>query len=211
METVKLNGKIRAEISKSARSKLRRDGNVPGVLYSKNIESISFSVKESDLNRLTSTSGTHVISLNLENNSYDCIIKDVQYDPVTDKVVHFDLLGLVSGEKIEVEIPVAFIGTPIGVREGGLLQEFFHKLNVECLPTDIPENIEIDLSNLNIGDSIHISDILTDKFTIKHSPETVIASVAHPRSEVETETTEETITEPEVISKGKEKEEKEEE
>lgn len=211
METVKLNGNIRKEISKSARSKLRREGNVPGVLYSKNIESIPLSVKESDLHRLTSSSGTHIISLNLENNSYDCIIKDVQYDPVTDKVVHFDLLGLISGEKIEVEIPVVFIGNPIGVREGGQLQEFFHKLTVQCFPTDIPENIEINIANLNIGDSIHISDIITDKFTIQHSPDTVIASVAHPRSEAETEVSEETITEPEVIAKGKEKEEKEEE
>ncbi len=209
MKRVKLNGNIRKEISKSARSKLRREGNVTGVFYSKNIKSIPILVKEPDIKHITTSTGTHIISLDIENNSYDCIVKNVQYDPVTDKIVHFDLLGLVTGEKIEMEIPLSFIGTPIGIRDGGQLQEFFHKLTIECLPTDIPEKIEIDISNLKIGNSIHISEILSDKFTINHPPETLIVSVTPPRSITETEEVTETITEPEVISKGKEKEEEE--
>ena len=146
-----------------------------------------------------------------EAENLDCIIKDVQFDPVTEKIVHIDLLGLQKGEKIQIEVPVQFIGTPIGLKEGGVLQHSLHKIEIKCLPAEIPEHIEVDVTNLKLGDAIHISDLKFDNFEIVNSEEVIVASVTHPRIEKEETPAEvEEVTEPEVIAKGK-TEEKEEE
>ena len=157
------------------------------------------------------TSKTHLISLSLDGQEdLDCIIKDVQFDPVTEKIVHIDLLGLKKGEKIQIEVPVQLIGTAVGIKEGGILQHTLHKIEIECLPVDIPEHIEIDVTTLKLGDSIHIGDLKFNEFNILNSAEAIVASVTHPKAEKEAAPAEgEETKEPEVITKGKAQEEEE--
>ncbi|MGA7838633.1 MAG: 50S ribosomal protein L25 [Ignavibacteriaceae bacterium] len=218
MEKVVLKANIREAKSKSETNALRNKGEVPGTYYSVHDEPLSISVEANSLNPLVFTAQTHLVSLDIEGkDGYDCIIKDVQFDPVTDKVIHFDLLGLTSGETFQLEVPVQFLGTPVGIKEGGVLQQFMHKLEVECLPKDIPQQIEVDITNLSIGDSIHVSELNVENITILNPEDTVLVSVTHPKVEAEPVAEEvaegeegEEQAEPEVIGKGKAEEEEEE-
>jgi len=215
METTKLKASERKDFTKSETRRIRNEGTIPGVFYSKNNKPLHISVADKAINPLVFTAKTHLISLELEgNDEYECIIKDVQFHPVTDKVIHFDLLGLTKGEKIKLEIPVQLVGSPIGVKEGGVIQHVMHKIEVECLPRNIPEHITIDISGLKLNDSVHISDLKYDDIEFTDSQDSLIVQVTHAKVKEEAapvaEAVVEETAEPEVISKGK-KEEKEEE
>lgn len=210
MEKLVLKAGIRKINTKSDKNKLRKDGIVPGVYYSKHDQPVSISIAENLINPLVFTAETHLISLQLdEGQEHDCIIKDVQFDPVTDKVVHFDLLGLTSGETFQLEVPIQFIGSPVGIKEGGVLHQFLHKLEVECLPKDIPQHLEINIQDLSIGDSIHVKDLKFENIEVLNDEDTVIISVTHPKVETEPVVAEEGVVEgeesaePELIGKGK--------
>jgi large subunit ribosomal protein L25 len=219
MEKVSLKAAERNDTAKPARKKIRNQGRVPGIFYSRHTSPINIDVIEKELHPLVFTSKTHLISLNIEGHEeQDCIIKDVQFDPVSDRVLHFDLLGLTKGEKIQLEVPVQLKGTALGIKEGGVLQHVLHKLEVECLPKNIPEHIELDISSLEVGDSIHVEDINIENLEILNSKDSLIVSVTHAKIKEEPVLAAEEIgeaeegTEPEVIGKGKadESEEKEE-
>jgi large subunit ribosomal protein L25 len=214
MEKTKLKASERKDFTKSETRKNRKVGNIPGVFYSKNNQPIHISVADKAINPLVFTSKTHLISLELEgHDEYECIIKDVQFDPVTDKVIHFDLLGLTKGEKITLEVPVQLIGTAVGVKEGGIIQHVMHKIEVECLPRNIPEHIVVDVSGLKLGDSIHIGDLKFDDIDFTDPKESLIVQVTHPKIKEEAAPVAEGMgeepKEPEVISKGKQEEEEE--
>jgi len=198
------------EIStKGAINQLRRDGFVPGIFYSKGKEEIPFAVEEVALNKLVFTSGTNIIQLTFEGEEpIGCIIKDLQFDPVSDKVVHIDMLGVTLGQMLQVEIPLNFTGSAVGVKEGGILQEQLHKLDVECLPRNIPQHLEIDVTNLNFGDSLFVRDLEFENVRILNSEDAIVVSVVAPKAEeveIDEDEVDETV-EPEVISKGKSEE-----
>jgi large subunit ribosomal protein L25 len=206
MEKVVIEAQKRETINKTSRSALRKEGKVPAIYYSKHHDPIPVQFAERAIHPLVFTSKTSLITLNVEGHEeLDCIIKDVQFDPVTEKIVHIDLLGLKKGEKIQIEVPVQLVGNPIGIKEGGILQHTLHKVEIECLPSDIPEHLEIDVVNLKLGQAIHAGDLKFDNFVILNSPESIIASVTHPKVEKEAAVAGETsiATEPEVIAKGK--------
>jgi len=208
MEKITLNGIVRQNLSKSSKTQLRNAARVPGVIYAKGVDPITVDVAASAINALVFTTKTHLINLVLDNQKeIDCVLKDYQFDPVTDKVIHFDLQGIVAGQKIEIEIPILFTGSAIGVREGGQLQEFMHKLTVSCLPSQIPERIEISIANLKIGSSIHVADVKVENAEILHAEEAVIVGVVPPKVVVEAVAGAEAVKEPEIIGKGKEKSE----
>ncbi len=216
MEKVVIEANERKTINKRSRNSLRNEGRVPGVLYGSRIKPIPIDVTRTAIHPVVYTSKTHLLSLKLDGHEeYDCIIKDVQFDPVSDEVVHFDLIGLTRGEKIQLEVPIRLLGSAVGVKEGGLLQESMHKLNVECLPKDIPQSLEINVTDLNIGDTIHVADLNFENITILNPEDTIVVSVVLPKVEKEVEPAEEGeefaeeegAAEPEVIGKGKESEE----
>jgi len=217
MEKTTLKASERKQFTKSAVRKIRKEGKVPGVFYSKHNPPLHIDVVDTSINPLVFTSKTHLISLEIEGQEErECIIKDIQFDPVTDKVIHFDLLGLTKGEKIVLEIPVQLIGTPVGVKEGGVIQHVMHKLEVECFPRDIPEHIVVDVSELKLGDSIHIGDLQIKEVEFVDPKESLVVQVTHPKVQEEVapaaeEGVEEEPTEPEVIAKGKAEEKEEEE
>ncbi|MGH2574148.1 MAG: 50S ribosomal protein L25 [Ignavibacteria bacterium] len=219
MAVLDLNALKRDVSSRSALSANRKKGNVPGIFYYKGSPSIPIFVKDIALHPFIYTSEVRTIELTIEGESkpYNCVLRDVQFDPISDKPIHFDLLGVSEHEKIKIEIPVTLVGSPAGVKEGGIIQQTLHKIEVECFPRDIPANIEVNIEHLNIGDSVHISDLTYDKFEILENPDTTIVAVVPPAIEevaapvVEGEAVpaEGEPAEPEVIAKGK-KEEKEE-
>lgn len=214
MEKQALKANIRTEISKAARSDLRKIGKVPGIFYSRLNKPIPIAVSEKAIRPFVFTAKTHLISLEVENDkNYDCVVKDVQFDPVTESIVHFDLLGLVENEKFQLEVPIQYHGTAIGVKEGGIVQQVLHKLEIECFPKDIPQFLTVDITNLRLGEAIHPSDLTFENITILTPPESVVVAVVHPKVEKEPipgETAEEAPAEPEVIGKGKAAEEEEE-
>jgi len=137
-------------------------------------------------------------------------LRDVQYDPLTEKPIHFDLQGLHEDRKVTLEIPVVITGnTPVGVRDGGLLQHFLHKLRISCLPKDIPEHIEIVGTDMKINTFVHVADINIPNVTFLEHPTTAVVGVVPPTVEKETTpgAAAEEAAEPEVIAKGKKPEE----
>ena len=213
MENVILKANKRNTDSKAEKHNLRNNGKVPGIFYMKQRESIPLYVAEKDINPLIFTSDTHIISLQMdENEEHECIIKDVQFDPITDKVLHFDLLGLTKGETFQLEVPVQLRGNPIGVKEGGIIQHIIHKLEIECLPKDIPQHINIDITNLKIGDAFHVKDLSLENVSVITPEGAVIVAITHPKVEVEhapAEEISEEAAQPELVGKGKEEKEEE--
>jgi len=215
MAASNLTAQKREDLSNSFTKELRKKGNVPGVFYRRDIGSIPISVKNTALNPFVFTSEVKIIELNIEGTPapYSCILKEVQFDPVSDKPVHFDLLGISAHEKIKVEVPLILVGTPAGAKEGGITQHPVHSVEIECMPRDIPPQIEVNIEHLMIGDTIQLKDIEQKNFEILDSLETTIVSVLPPAVEEAAapvaEGVEEQAAEPEVIAKGKKEEETE--
>lgn len=198
-------------------SATRRNGKIPGVYYCHGEENINVCVEALDLNPIVFTHETNIITLAVENGiSKKCILRDVQFDPVSDRPIHFDLLGLKEDEEITIDIPVVLTGgVPKGVREGGILQHMIHKLEISCFPRNIPGKVEINIAELNINDSVHVRDLKIENVTILENADSAVVGVLPPTVE---KAPEEAATaevaapaEPEVVGKGKKPEEGEEE
>jgi large subunit ribosomal protein L25 len=214
MREITLEATIRNQRGKHTKS-LRRTGNIPGIYYLHGEENIAISVPEVNLKPLIYTAETHVINLKLDDgNNKSCIVRDIQFDPVTDRPIHIDLQGLRENEEITIETPIVLTGgIPIGVREGGILQQVIYTIRISCLPKFIPEQIEIDVANLKINNFVHVSDLSIPNVNILENPTSSIVGVVPPVVEKEPvpgEVTAEETTEPEVIGKGKKPEEGEE-
>jgi len=180
----------RRDTGKKAVKAVRNQGKIPGIFYIKSGENIPFEVEPLDVRDVVYTSKTKIINLQIEGEKdiHECVLKQVDFDPVTDKITHMDLYGIISGKKLTVEVPVRLLGSARGVREGGLLQRKIRRIEVECVPKDLPAAIEIDVSNLGINESIYIKDISLPgvEFMVPH--DTALASVIMPRVTKEAET-----------------------
>ncbi len=215
MSEVVLNAEIREEKGRHAKL-VRRDGQVPGVYYSHGEENINIKAPMLSLAPLVFGSETRIIDLHLSNGTTKkAILREVQFDPVSDQPVHFDLQGLHEDEKLTVEVPVILTGgIPVGVRNGGLLQHSMHKIRVSCLPKDIPGKVEIDVSGLEMNRSVHVSDLNIPNVTMLENLDAAVVGVIPPVVVKEAEPgavpAAEEPTEPEVVGKGKKPEEGEE-
>jgi large subunit ribosomal protein L25 len=187
---------------------------VPGVFYSHGEPNLNLEVPATSLAPLVFTSRTNIIDLRVNDTSKKCILRDVQFDPTTDMPIHFDLQGVKETEKLALEVPVVLTGgTPKGIREGGMLQHAMHKLRIVCLPRHIPEKIEVNVADLEMNRSIHVSEISLPDVTILENPDAAVVSVLPPLVVKETapeQVAEEAPQEPEVLAKGKKAEEGEE-
>jgi large subunit ribosomal protein L25 len=214
MREVILNAQVRGLNDTHGLKEARKQGLIPGVFYRKDLQNIPFFVKDLNLKKIIYSSSVTVVDLTFEDNKkFACIVKDVQYDPVTDQPIHCDFIGVFEDQPILVEVPVTFSGIPAGQKDGGLTQQMLHKVRVECLPRFIPESIGIDITPLNIGDSVHVRDLKIENVTFKEREDATIVSVVPPTVETATtaaagaEGAEGTTAEPEVVSgKGKKEE-----
>ncbi|MFN8361935.1 MAG: 50S ribosomal protein L25 [Candidatus Kapaibacterium sp.] len=171
----------RRDTGKKAAKAVRNRGLVNGVYYSSGTAAIPIAVPPLAMRPIVYTSDAKIVRLMLDDTAYDCVLKAISFDPVTDKIVHFDLFGVDANAPIEVEVPVILHGLAIGVRDGGILEHTTHKIRVSCLPKDLPEHIEVDVTNLTMAHSIHFSDINIPNVTILGKAEAVIATVVPPR------------------------------
>ncbi|HYE94609.1 MAG TPA: 50S ribosomal protein L25 [Rubricoccaceae bacterium] len=176
MDTLNLTAAPRTP-GKSAARALRREGRVPAVLYGHHQEPVHFSVGALDLRPLIHTSETHRVALKLDGETFDCILKDVTFHPVTEYPLHVDFQALRMDEKLTLTVPVTVTGQAPGIREGGELSQPLHELEIRCLPADIPGHVEVDVSALQIGDSIHVSDIELPNVEILTSAELPVVLV----------------------------------
>ncbi|HEY0407321.1 MAG TPA: 50S ribosomal protein L25 [Pyrinomonadaceae bacterium] len=191
----------------------RAAGLVPVTIYGGEGEAVSAVAPLRDLAAILRSDAGHnsIFTFEVEGGeSSEVMFSDRQIDPVRGRLVHADLKRLVRGQKIEVTVPLHLIGEPIGVREEqGVLEQVIREIEIRCQPRNIPDSIDLDVSNLGVHDVLHVSDIPADEnIEILNEPETVVATVSITREEpVEAVAGEEETAEPEVIGKGKKEEE----
>jgi large subunit ribosomal protein L25 len=207
MQHVKLAAESRSNTGKGAARALRRQGRVPATIYGHGIDSRSLSVAHTELFKLLEVIGGEAALLDVAIDGASpvkALVREVQRNPVRRAdVIHLDLYAVTEGEPITVEIPVHIVGTAEGVRnQGGVLDHHLHRITLKVLPADIPDHIEIDVTNLAVNHAIHIADIKVAKGEIMNDPTVSIVSVVVTRAEVSAVTTP-TGAEPEVIKKGK--------
>ena len=217
MSEIAVNAEVRKEVGKQAKQ-LLKVGKVPGIYYGHGQKNIPLAIAELTLRPLYRASAATVINLALDDGTkHMCILRDVQFDPVTDRPVHFDLFGLNENEELTIELPVTVTGTAQGVRDGGILQHILHRLKIVCLPKNIPDRLEINVETLEINKSIHVRDLSIPNVKVLENENSTVVAVVPPTVLKEAEAVpgavvaEATLAEPEVISKGKKPEEGEEE
>ena len=214
MATASLSAKPRTDKGKGVARKLRASGEVPGVIYGHGRQPQPLTVNAREFDRLaervriTST----VIELALDGKTARTLIRELQRDPIRRTVLHIDFQELVAGEKIVVSVPLRFVGTADGVKNGGgILEEVMHSLEVRCDPSNIPDHVDVDVTPLTIGHSLHISDLkLPPGVEVTDDPEQTVAVVSAPKEEevvapaaVEGAVAPEAAPEPELIRKPK--------
>jgi large subunit ribosomal protein L25 len=180
-----LTARPREGKGKSAARRLRRAGEIPAVAYGHGEESRPLAVNAHELEMLLGSINAEntIIDLNVDGvaQPVQALIREVQHHPSRPIILHVDFFQIRAGETLHVEIPIRLHGTPLGVREsGGVLQEVLRELTVECLPKDIPQSIELDVTDLDLGGTLHVSDVTIPNATILNDPELVICSVLVP-------------------------------
>ena len=203
----------RSEAGKSVARKLRRSGRIPAVYYGRGEAPIPITIGLKELEEIIQKSGGSnvIVDLKVEGDGAGdrkAIIREIQRDPVEGSILHLDLQHISLTERITVEVPIVLVGTPIGVKDGGgILEHLLREVEVECLPTDIPSKLEVEVSGLNIGDSLHVSDLKADRVTIKTEADRAIAAVVPPTILEEVKPAEEAApAEPELVKEKKEEE-----
>lgn len=184
MKTVQLSGSPRANVGKKDAKAVRNGGGVPCVLYGTG-EQTHFSVRDVDMEKLIFSPDVYQIEIDIDGTKKKAIIQELQMHPVTDKPMHVDFLELQDGKPVKIGIPVRITGRSKGVLNGGRLQAIFRRLNVEGLPKDLPEVVELDVTPLRIGMSIRIRDIEIPGVKILHAPDAVVVSVKMARGAVD--------------------------
>lgn len=215
MDRVEMKVKKRPIKTKAYLNQIRQDGLIPGIVYGKDIDGgvpVMFGYSEFIKFLHHHHWENTIIDMTIEsddgsNDSYTVIIQEIAHDPVMDKITHVDFHQISMTEKIHVRVPVKAKGEPAGVKLGGVLEQMIWEIDIECLPTNIPDAIVVDVSSLNIGDSIHVSDITPPEgVRILESGDTAVFLVEYAGSgQAESSQTEEQA-EPEVVEKGKKEE-----
>ena len=186
MATAELKAKIREETGKGVARRIRNGGNVPGVLYGEGHEPVVLEISFKDFYHVTHTrAGSNVIlDLKIDGAKRDAckaIIREIQYHPVRRDVLHVDFQEISMSKKVHVSVPVQILGEAIGVRtKGGVLEVLHREVEVRCLPADIPENLSIEVTDLDVGDSLQVRDLVFADGEIIDEPETTVVTIVAP-------------------------------
>ncbi len=215
---IQINGTRRDKLGKGGARKARAAGQIPGVLYGHGQEPVPVAVGTRDFQTALRShkGGNALVSLKLDNGEFTALVRDAQYDPMTHAILHLDFQHVSLTETIEVEVEVRPTGLAAGVKDGGgILEMIVRTLDVRCLPTAIPESIQIDVSALEIGQSLHVRDIRVEGIEVLTDPDATVVTVVAPTVEEEPVPAEGAVaaaaapapTEPEVVgAKGKKEE-----
>jgi len=187
MKTITIEGQLRTEIGKKATRQLRSQELVPGVIYG-GAQEVNFYAPARAFKPLVYTSQFQLAEIKVDGKSYRCILKDLQFDKVSDALNHVDLLELVEDKKVVADLPLKFNGTPAGVKDGGKLVTKMKSLKVKTLPKYLTENIEVDISALELNGNIRVQDVKAENMEVMNSPRIPVASVVLTRQLKQEET-----------------------
>lgn len=180
MKTITIEGQLRTDTGKKATRHFRSQDLVPGVIYG-GAQEVNFIAPATAFKQLVYTSEFQLALVTVDGKSYKCIMKDLQFDKVSDRLDHIDLLELVDDKAIVANLPVKFTGTAIGVKEGGRLVTKMKSLKVKTLPKYLRENIEVDITNLTLNSNIRVEDVKLDNMEILNSPRIPMATIVMTR------------------------------
>jgi large subunit ribosomal protein L25 len=208
MASASLIAEPRSETGKGVARKLRAAGRIPGIIYGHAREATGLSLVARDFEKLLQhiSAGSTVVDLTLGSATTKTLIREIQRHPFKKQILHVDFQELVAGEKVTVEVPLVFVGVPEGVRlSGALLEQIMHSIEVFADPTSIPNHLDVDVSHLAMGHSLHVRDIkLPEGIEVLSDEDATICAVIAPRAAVEAAAAEgEGAAEPELITKGK--------
>lgn len=192
MKTILLKGDPRPDLGKAATKAVRAEGKVPCVLYGRGTsENAHFSIYHADFKNLVYTPNTYKVKLSLQDKEQDAILKDIQFHPVSEAILHADFLSVDNTNPVTVDIPVKLVGESSGVREGGKLRLKIKKLRIKGLIGDLPEFVEVSIQGLAIGQSVKVESLELENLEILDAPANAIVSVKTSRVVVEVETEDE--------------------
>ena len=181
MEIVKVAAELRNNLGKKANKRARKENKVPGVMYGGN-EVFHFNTTAPALKSIVYTSEFKLVELDIDGQTYKCILKDIQFHPVTDKIIHVDFLRLFDGVPVTVEVPVKFEGVSPGVLEGGKLIQTVRRITLKTTPEYLVNQVVVDISSLKLGFAVRVKDITPmENVQVMNVPNTPVANVEIPR------------------------------
>lgn len=184
MKSITINGSQRESVGKKASKALRNAGQVPCVLYGGD-KPVHFSSNELAFSKLVYTPNAHTVVITLDSGeTFNAVLQDIQFHPVTDKILHVDFYQLFEDKEIALNIPVNLVGNSRGVKNGGVLRRPYRKLRIKALPANLPDFIEVDITPLKIGDKIAVGQLANDKYTILHPDNSVVVQIRTSRTAV---------------------------
>lgn len=187
MKTLEIKGSIRKELGKKDSKKLRKDGNVPCVIYEKE-GNVHFYTHENNFKNLIYTPDAHIVNLDLDGKPFKAVLQDVQFHPVSDKIIHVDFMEIYDDKPITISLPILITGDSVGVKAGGKLRIKKRHLKVRGFAKDIPENLVIDITNVKIHHSVKVGDLSYDLIELVEPKITTVLSVASSRVAAKEET-----------------------
>lgn len=176
MQVFELKGEVRTDLGKKATNALRAENKVPCVLYGGQ-ENVHFSVVEKDLQKLLYTPIVYTVNLNVSGQTYEAVMREIQFHPVSDRVLHIDFYQIAEDKPVVMEVPVKLQGFAAGVQAGGKLSLVVRKLKVKAIPANLPGEIVLDVTDLGLGKSIKVKDLSFDNFEIMNAKEVVVAQI----------------------------------
>ncbi len=186
MKSITINGSQRESVGKKATKALRNAGKVPCVLYGGD-KLVHFSATEKSFKKLVFTPDVHTATIELDGAKYNAVLQDIQFHPVTESILHVDFYQIFEDKDVTMEIPVRLIGTAPGIMLGGALRHNVRKLRVKAVPANLPDYIDADISKLEIGSKLYVTELKNDKYSLLHPDNTVVAQVRMSRNAAKAE------------------------
>jgi large subunit ribosomal protein L25 len=180
MKTLEIKGALRQDLGKKQSSDLRKQGMVPCVMYGGE-KNLHFSAHENQFKKLVYTPDVFLVKFELDGQAFEAVMQEVQFHPVSDKIIHIDFVQVARDRKVTVNLPVRLTGNSVGILAGGKLRQRRRYLKVNGLIKDMPERLEIDLTHLDIGDSLKVGDLVYDNLDILDPPRAMVAGVVSSR------------------------------
>ena len=195
----KLDIENRESVGKKSAKVIRKSGKIPSVLYYKGEEPMRISIDKQVLYQAIK-SDQRIYEMDIKNESQYVMIKEIQYHPVTDEMIHVDFMRVRRSEKMTISVPITLIGKPVGVTEGGILSQAMNQIEISCYPTNVPEHIEVDVEHLELNSSVSVADVSVDDedIDILSAADLNVASVIPPAAEEEPVLTDEEISDEDV-------------
>ncbi|MEE9460631.1 MAG: 50S ribosomal protein L25/general stress protein Ctc [Bacteroidales bacterium] len=180
MKTLEIKGALRQDLGKKESKDLRKQKLVPCVMYGGE-KNLHFSAHENQFKKLVYTPDVYLVKLEVDGQAFDAVMQDIQFHPVSDSIIHIDFVQVFPDKKVTVNLPVRLTGSSVGLLEGGKLRQRRHYLKVNGLIKDMPDRLEIDLTDMNIGESIKIGDLVYDNLEILDPPRAMVVGVVSSR------------------------------